>query len=134
MKAAMVPRSRLTYLTAALAVIAAGLLWRWPALGLPWPIAKIGGSILWGTMVYALVRSAHPPARLTTSTFVACAIAVAVEMFRLVHTPWLDQFRLTLAGQLLLGRVFSLWNLVSYATGIAAAAGLDRHLTGRRRI
>jgi hypothetical protein len=54
------------------------------------------------------------------------AVAVAVELIRLVHTPWLDDFRLTLAGALLLGRIFSLWNLVAYAAGIVLGAVADR--------
>jgi hypothetical protein len=60
---------------------------------------------------------------------IAMAIAVCVELFRLVHTPWLDEFRLTLAGALLLGRVFSLWNMVAYGAGI----GLGMALPGGAR-
>jgi len=53
-------------------------------------------------------------------------IAVGVELFRLFHTLWLDEFRLTLAGVLLLGRIFSVWNILAYAAGILLAVGLDR--------
>jgi hypothetical protein len=56
----------------------------------------------------------------------ALAIAVCVELVRLVHTPWLDALRLTTAGALLLGRIFSVWNMVAYAAGILCALGLDR--------
>jgi hypothetical protein len=49
-----------------------------------------------------------------------------VELFRLVHAPWLDAFRLTLAGALLLGRIFSPWNVLAYGVGIALAMLLDR--------
>jgi hypothetical protein len=58
-------------------------------------------------------------------------IAIVVEFSRLVHTPWLDAFRLTTAGALLLGRIFSLWNLVAYAVGIAFGVWIDR-LAGNR--
>lgn len=37
----------------------------------------------------------------------------------------LDAFRLTTAGALLLGRIFSLWNLPAYAIGMAAACAFD---------
>ena len=47
------------------------------------------------------------------------------KLFRLYHTPWLDGFRLTTAGALLLGRVFSLWNMLAYAIGIAAAYAFE---------
>jgi Protein of unknown function (DUF2809) len=36
-----------------------------------------------------------------------------------VHTTWLDDFRLTTLGALLLGRVYSLWNMLAYAAGIS---------------
>ena len=63
---------------------------------------------------------------------IAAAVALAVELFRLYHTPWLDAFRLTTAGALLLGRIFSPWNLLAYALGIALAAGLDRRRPAAR--
>jgi hypothetical protein len=56
---------------------------------------------------------------------IAAVIAVGVELFRLVHTPWLDSFRLTMAGALLLGRIFSAWDILAYGIGIAPGALLD---------
>ncbi|EHS54159.1 hypothetical protein PDO_3750, partial [Rhizobium sp. PDO1-076] len=58
-------------------------------------------------------------------------IAVVTELGRLYHTPWLDTFRLTLAGALLLGRIFSVWNILAYLLGIAAAALIERQLLAR---
>src|SRR4051794_22303121 len=57
---------------------------------------------------------------------IATVIAICVELVRLVHFPWLDTFRLTLPGALLLGRVFSVWNMVAYVVGIGFAVALDR--------
>jgi Protein of unknown function (DUF2809) len=95
-------------------------------LGLPAAIVKYGGSVLWGTMVFFLVGIAAPRQSPRTIAVIAAAIAICVELFRLVHTPWLDTFRLTLAGALLLGRIFSAWDILAYGGGIALAAGLDR--------
>jgi hypothetical protein len=50
----------------------------------------------------------------------------------LYHAPWLDEFRLTTAGALLLGRVFSLWNILAYMAGILMAFWLDRRLRKTR--
>ena len=112
----------------ALVVIACGLSLRWYGfpLGLPAFVVKYGGSLLWATMVFLLVGVLLP--RLTRSQLAAIAmvIAIVVEFSRLVHTPWLDAFRLTTAGALLLGRIFSLWNLVAYAVGIAFGVWIDR--------
>ncbi|HLP67535.1 MAG TPA: DUF2809 domain-containing protein, partial [Rhizobium sp.] len=55
-----------------------------------------------------------------------------VELIRLYHTPWLDEFRRTLAGALLLGRIFSVYNIIAYLAGIAAAALIDQRLLGQR--
>jgi len=116
---------RLRLLAGTALVIAAGLALRLVALGLPGPVVKWGGSVLWGAMVYGLVGLVVPlPRRRIVA--VAAAVALAVELFRLVHTPALDAFRLTLAGKLLLGRVFAPWNLVAYAAGILAARWADR--------
>lgn len=116
-------RPRLLALT--LAVIVAGLTLRLLPLGLPPWATKWGGSVLWGAMVYGLVGLVLPMPRRRIVMLAALA-ALAVEAFRLVHTPGLDAFRLTLAGKLLIGRVFSPWNLVAYAVGILVVRLADR--------
>ena len=111
----------------ALAVIACGLSLRWYGfpLGLPAFVVKYGGSLLWATMVFLLVGVLLPRLSRMQLATIAMVIAVVVEFSRLVHTPWLDAFRLTTAGALLLGRIFSLWNLVAYAVGIAFGVWID---------
>jgi len=42
-----------------------------------------------------------------------------------VHTAWLDAFRLTMAGALLLGRVFSPWDMLAYGVGFGLGMVLD---------
>ncbi|MCK1396091.1 DUF2809 domain-containing protein [Bradyrhizobium sp. 1] len=120
----------------ALVVIACGLGLRWYGfpLGLPAFVVKYGGSLLWATMVFLLVGVLLPRLTRAQIAAVAMAIAVMVEFSRLVHTPWLDTFRLTMAGALLLGRIFSLWNLVAYAVGIAFGVWIDRSIGGMRRV
>ena len=95
-------------------------------LGLSAFVVKYGGAVLWAAMVFFLVAvvASHLP-RLSVVS-IAALIAVAVELFRLVHAPWLDAFRLTLAGALLLGRIFSPWNMLAYGVGIVLAVWLDR--------
>ncbi|MGO7093356.1 DUF2809 domain-containing protein [Rhizobium leguminosarum] len=95
------------------------------AAGLPFIVVKYGGSALWGAMVYLLVALFVTRSRPAVIAVTALFIAISVELFRLYHTPWLDAFRLTTAGALLLGRVFSLWNMLAYAIGIAAACAFD---------
>ena len=117
-----------------LVVIACGLSLRrygFP-LGLPPFIVKYGGSLLWATMVFLLVGFLLPRLARTQIAGIAVGIAIVVELSRLVHAPWLDAFRLTTAGALLLGRIFSLWNVVAYCVGIVIGVCLDRLLEMRR--
>lgn len=123
-------KERLRSLALAVLILAAGLVWRLAPLGLPVFWLRYGGGALWGGMVFCLVAAARPR-RLgrIACLVVASAIAVGAELLRLYHAPALDAFRGTLAGALLLGRVFALANIVAYEVGIVvAAAALWRRL------
>ncbi|MGI2032447.1 DUF2809 domain-containing protein [Rhizobium panacihumi] len=128
MRDRMVWSRRWKRLLATVLVICAGLALRRFGydLGLSFLVVKYGGSVLWGAMVFLLVAFVSGSRSIVPLTLIAVAIGAAVEFSRLYHTPELDAFRLTTAGKLLLGRVFSLWNIVSYAIGIGLAALADR--------
>lgn len=111
---------RLPYMFAALALIAVGLLTRLPVLTLPWAVAKPLGSVLWGAMVFCLVRFCWPRLRVSASAIMSAAIAAAVEFSQLWHAPWLDAFRRTTIGVLLIGRYFAWEDFVAYLLGIVA--------------
>ncbi|GEP02068.1 DUF2809 domain-containing protein [Methylobacterium oxalidis] len=120
--------SRGAYLAAAALVILAGLVLRLVPWGLPLRVHHVGGGILWGAMLFLLAAALRPRGWGERAALAAAFLAAtAIELFRLYRSPGLDAFRLTLAGQLLLGRIFSAWNLLSYAAGIALA-----FLTARR--
>ena len=118
------PAARLAALAA---TIAAGLALRAFGLpfGLPVFVVKYGGSALWAAMVYQIVAGVAPRMAVGRSAAVAFVIAVVVEASRLVHTPALDAFRLTLPGALLLGRIFAFADILAYAVGVALAAAVD---------
>ena len=118
-----------------LSIIAAGLALRGLGLGLGLPAfaVKYGGSILWGTMVFFLIAVAASNLSRPRIALIAAVIAVGVELFRLVHTPALDVFRLTLAGALLLGRIFSPWDIIAYGVGILLGALLDSLVVAKFR-
>ncbi len=121
-------RERLAYATVIACVVLLGLAWRRPGLGLPWLLAKYGGSILWGTMVYFIVAFFTPASDFLRKAATAASIAVLVELIRLYHVPWLDEFRTTTAGLLILGRYFSLLNILAYWVGIALGTLGDKKL------
>ncbi|MCK1362143.1 DUF2809 domain-containing protein [Bradyrhizobium sp. 199] len=134
-KAVALVRTSLIRATLAFAVIVCGLSLRWYGfpLGLPAFVVKYGGSLLWATMVFLLAGVLLPQLSRNQLSAIAAVIAVVVEFSRLVHTPWLDAFRLATAGALLLGRIFSPWNLVAYAVGIVFGVWIDR-LAGMRAL
>jgi hypothetical protein len=100
--------------------IAAGLAWRMLPLGFSFFWYKYGGSVLW-----------FPRYRSVGLAVGAGVVAAVLEFSRLWHVATLDAFRLTLAGRLLLGRYFSLKNIVAYWVGIALAAALDAWVVRR---
>lgn len=118
----MQPRPLVHSLGLMAVTIAAGLAIRFAALGLPPFVVKYGGSMLWAAMVYWIVSALLPRWRFPAVAMLAGALATAVEFLKLCHAPALDAFRLTLPGILLLGRIFSVWDIVAYWLAICIAA------------
>jgi hypothetical protein len=114
----------MAYAATVLCIVVAGLLWRRPELGLPPLVAKYGGSILWGAMVFVLAVTILPSAKLTVLARASAFVALGVECSQLVHFGWLDEIRRTTIGALLLGRTFSGWDVAAYWIGIAAVYAL----------
>ena len=113
------------YLLIALVTMALGLLWRFVWLGLPPFLYKCGGSVLWAAMIYWLAAAASPRTRPVRLALVAAAIATVVELFKLVHSPGIDAFRLTFAGKVLLGKFFYWSDFVAYYAAIVVACWTD---------
>jgi hypothetical protein len=116
---------RTTCAIVTLTTIATGLIWRMAPLHLPYPLWKYGGSALWAIAVYWLIACLLPNARPIALAALACLFALAVEFSRLIPSPSLDGFRLTLPGRLILGRIFSPRNILAYWIAIVLAALFD---------
>ncbi|MEH3103787.1 MAG: DUF2809 domain-containing protein [Sphingomonas phyllosphaerae] len=111
--------------------IAAGLAIRKLPVGLPPAVVKHGGSILWASMVYWIVSTLRPRWRPRRSGIAAAVITTAIELSQLYHLPTLNAFRRTSLGALLLGRVFSVWDVATYAAAVGLAAMVDRIIRGQ---
>jgi hypothetical protein len=116
-------RQRAPYIVAAILIIAVGLLTRWPAIAMPPVLAKYLGSVLWGAMLYYVLRVCWPEARARIVVVVAIVFAAGVEFSQLWHAPWLDAFRRTTIGVLLIGRYFAFADIAAYSAGILLARG-----------
>jgi uncharacterized protein DUF2809 len=121
----MPPRPVARSLALALVTIAAGLAVRFVPLGLPFFWVKYGGSMLWALMIYWIVSTLLGSARPAVGAIVSGLMATEVECIKLYRAPWLDAFRLTLPGVVLLGRYFSLRDIAAYWIAIALGAFID---------
>jgi hypothetical protein len=105
--------------------MAAGLTVRFVPLGLPSVVVKYGGSMLWALLIYWVISALLPSLRLPAVAFLTATVTTAVELIKLHHSPALDAFRLTLPGILLLGRVFSIWDILAYWLAISIGFLMD---------
>jgi hypothetical protein len=128
----MPPRPVARSLVLALVTIAAGLTVRFVPLGLPFFWVKYGGSMLWALMIYWIVSTLLGGARPAVAAIVSGLMATGVECVKLYHAPWLDAFRLTLPGVILLGRYFSLRDIAAYWIAIVLGALMDDGFLRRR--
>lgn len=115
-------RNRVFYAVLALAVVAAGLLWRSDIMPLPPILSKYGGDALWALMVFVGIGFLLPRASTLTVAMLALAFSLGVEFSQLYHAPWLDALRVTLPGRLILGNTFNWPDLPAYVLGIGTGA------------
>lgn len=111
----LIMRKRLYYLIIVIGVIILGLLSRELSSWLP----KWIGNILWGLMVFFIMGFIFRYRTTLYTAIVSTVFSIGVEVAKLYHTPWIDAFRYTMIGGLLLGHVFSWSNILCYITGIA---------------
>jgi hypothetical protein len=80
-----------------------------------------------------LLRRIGPLATSATAVRLALSAvgAAAIEFSQLIHWQWLDAFRQTTMGALLLGRTFSWWDIVAYWAGILCAGVVDAKVISR---
>ena len=114
-----------------LATMAAGLVVRFAHLGLPPFVVKYGGSTLWALMIYWVVSTVLPTWRIPAVVLLTGVVETAIEFLKLYYTPTLDAFRLTLPGIILLGRIFSAWDILAYWLAISVGAIVDWRLRPR---
>jgi hypothetical protein len=106
-------------------IVAVGLGVRLALLGLPAVVVKYEGSTLWALMIYWALSSILQKWPLVQIALMSGTVATAVEIFKLYRSPGMDACRLTPLGMLMLGRIFSGWDIVAYWLAIAAGVVLD---------
>jgi hypothetical protein len=120
-------RQRVAYFALALVTVPI----RFVPLGLPWFVMKYGGSTLWAVMIYWVLALLWPRGAPRSLALATGTIATLVELSRLYHSASLDAFRISLPGIILLGRFFSVWDIVAYWMAIVVAALVDAWVVRR---
>jgi hypothetical protein len=110
------------YALLAIAVIAAGLLWRSGLIPLPQWLSNNGGDALWALMVFLGFGFLFPRASTWVVALLALTFAWGVEFSQLYHAPWIDAVRAMTPGKLVLGNTFNWPDLPAYAVGVALGA------------
>ena len=120
------PKSRTIYFILIFITIAFGLLSRHIA-GIPLFV----GDILWGLMVYFIVRFLFIRRTLKWVIIASLLFCYAIEFSQLYQAPWINNIRHTVIGGLILGEVFLWGDMLSYTVGVGIGIGIE-NLIGRR--
>jgi hypothetical protein len=88
--------------------------------------------MLWALLIYWITSTLLPRVRLLAVATVAVSVTAAVELSKLHHSPALDAFRRTLPGVLLLGRIFSWWDILAYWLAISCGVFIDMRIRSPR--
>jgi hypothetical protein len=126
-----VTHSRRTCAALAVVTIVLGLASRRYSYHLPPVLHKNAGDILWATLVYFLFGLLLPAVAYRRTAAYAALFTVVIELFKLFHTPSLDQFRKSAISKLIFGTAFSWSNLLCYGLGIVLGVVVERAVCSR---
>jgi hypothetical protein len=117
---------RITFFALILITIILGLLSR-HINGIPLFI----GDILWGLMVYFIVRFLFINRTIKWVSIASLLFCYAIEFSQLYQAPWINNIRHTVIGGLVLGEKFLWGDILCYTVGISIGI-LAEKLIGRR--
>jgi hypothetical protein len=122
----IIPARKRSWLVAAFGTtIVLGLASRHYPFLFPGAFGKYPGDALWALMVYFGWGLVFPKKPMIQILFLTLATSLGVEFGKFYRVPWLNDFRETTIGHLLLGASFSWQNLFAYAVGASIGGVLD---------
>ena len=84
------------------------------------------GDLLWASVVFLGLSAVFPALSWLIRVGGALLLSYLVEVSQLYRAPWLDSFRDSTVGHLLLGSTFYWGDLAAYTVGVLLAAGATR--------
>jgi hypothetical protein len=119
-------KSRITYFFLIVTTIILGLLSR-HIMGVPLFI----GDVLWGLMVYFIVRFLFIKHTLKWATIASLLFCYAIEFSQLYQAPWINNIRHTVLGGLILGETFLWGDILSYTVGVGIGVLIENLIRKR---
>ncbi|MDO3643757.1 DUF2809 domain-containing protein [Mucilaginibacter sp. L3T2-6] len=120
-------KTKSTYFVLIIATIALGLLSR-HVNGIPLFI----GDILWGLMVYFIVRFLLIGKKIKWAVAVSLIFSYSIEASQLYQAHWINNIRHTIIGGLILGYSFLWSDMLCYTAGIGVGALIDIKLVANQ--
>ncbi len=115
---------RIIYTVVALVTIPIGLATRKRPLFFHSFIAEYGGDTLWALLFFLTVRITWINKPLWVIAIITYAFCVLIEISQLYEAAWIQKWRETFLGQMILGRGFLWSDLICYAVGITFGMAL----------
>ncbi|MES2108897.1 MAG: DUF2809 domain-containing protein [Bacteroidota bacterium] len=120
-------KTRLSYFILITLTITAGLLSRY-INGIP----LFTGDILWGLMVYFIVRFLFIYRKIKWAAIASLIFSYGIEFSQLYQAPWINNIRHTVLGGLILGYSFLWSDMLCYTVGVGIGLAIDKMLTGAK--
>jgi len=124
-------RKRTDYLIVMTLVIIIGLPTRLIPQHMPDFMVTYGGDTLWALMIFMIFALIFPKRPTPHIALFALAIAWGIEFSQLYQADWINDFRATRIGGLLLGHGFLMSDIIVYLLGIGIGVLIDNRLTPR---
>lgn len=119
-------RNRTPYLLLIIVVVIIGLPTRLFPDSLPDFMVTYGGDTLWALMIFLVFPLIFPRKPTLTLFIFALMLAWGIELSQLYQADWINDFRDTRIGGLLLGHGFLVSDMIVYLLGIGIGALIDR--------
>jgi hypothetical protein len=84
------------------------------------------GDILWGLMVYFIVRFLFITRSIKWVSIAALLFCYTIEFSQLYQAPWINKIRHTVIGGLILGETFLWGDMLCYTVGIGIGILVER--------
>ncbi|HEU4473034.1 MAG TPA: DUF2809 domain-containing protein [Flavisolibacter sp.] len=124
-------KRRVIYLALLVFTIAAGLATRLYGHALPGVLANYGGDLLYASFIFFCFRFLLPELPARFILLMAWLFCLCIELLQLWKAPWLQAWRQTRIGGLILGYEFLWSDLICYALGALLGFAVCKLMEGR---